>query len=88
MRPDDLAALVVKEALGDGPGLIQKRVKDVIWAALCPKGEQGMKRGEHRGVVRAGLPVETSAMTVNRFAPALQALPWARSASEAAGQSD
>ncbi len=65
-RPDDLAALVIKEALARVPGLDSKEIDDVILGCAMPEGEQGMNVARI-AALRAGLPVETSAMTVNRF---------------------
>jgi len=65
-RPDDLAAIVIKEALARVPGLDPKEIDDVILGCAMPEGEQGMNVARI-AALRAGLPVETSAMTVNRF---------------------
>src|SRR6516225_1960966 len=65
-RPDDLAALVVKEAIARVPGLDAGEVDDVILGCAMPEGEQGMNVARI-AALRAGLPVETSAMTINRF---------------------
>jgi acetyl-CoA acyltransferase len=73
-RPDDLAALVIKEAIARVPGLDPKDIDDVILGCAMPEGEQGMNVARIASL-RAGLPVETSAMTVNRFcASGLQAI--------------
>src|SRR5215469_10935638 len=73
-RPDDLAALVIKEALARVPQLNPKQIDDVILGCAMPEGEQGMNVARI-AALRAGLPVETSAMTVNRFcASGLQAI--------------
>ena len=73
-RPDDLAALVIKEALTRVPALDAKEIDDVILGCAMPEGEQGMNVARI-AALRAGLPVETSAMTVNRFcASGLQAI--------------
>ena len=65
-RPDDLAALSIKEALARVPGLEAKEIDDVILGCAMPEGEQGMNVARIASL-RAGLPVETSAMTINRF---------------------
>jgi acetyl-CoA acyltransferase len=65
-RPDDLAALAIKEALARVPGLDVKEIDDVILGCAMPEGEQGMNVARI-AALRAGLPVETSAMTINRF---------------------
>lgn len=65
-RPDDLAALVIKEAIARVPGLDPKEIEDVILGCAMPEAEQGMNVARIASL-RAGLPVETSAMTINRF---------------------
>ena len=65
-RPDDLAALAIKEALARVPGVDAKEIDDVILGCAMPEGEQGMNVARI-AALRAGLPVETSAMTINRF---------------------
>ncbi len=73
-RPDDLAALVIKQALARVPGFDPKEIDDVILGCAMPEAEQGMNVARI-AALRAGLPVETSAMTVNRFcASGLQAI--------------
>ena len=65
-RPDDLAALSIKEALARVPAVDAKQIDDVILGCAMPEGEQGMNVARIASL-RAGLPVETSAMTINRF---------------------
>jgi acetyl-CoA acyltransferase len=65
-RPDDLAAVAIKEALARVPGLDAKEIDDVILGCAMPEGEQGMNVARIASL-RAGLPIETSAMTINRF---------------------
>src|SRR5262249_8732685 len=65
-RPDDLAALAIKEALARVPGLDAKEIDDVILSCAMPEDEQEMNVARI-AALRAGLPVETSAMTINRF---------------------
>jgi acetyl-CoA acyltransferase len=65
-RPDDLAALAIKEALARAAGLDAREIDDVILGCAMPEGEQGMNVARI-AALRAGLPVETSAMTINRF---------------------
>jgi len=65
-RPDDLAALVISEAIARVPSLAAAEVEDVILGCAMPEGEQGMNVARI-AALRAGLPVETSAMTINRF---------------------
>ncbi|HKV03852.1 MAG TPA: acetyl-CoA C-acyltransferase [Candidatus Acidoferrales bacterium] len=65
-RPDDLAALAIKEALARAKGLDPKDVEDVIIGCATPEAEQGMNLARIASL-RAGLPVDVSAMTINRF---------------------
>ncbi len=65
-RPDEMGAAVIKEALARVPGLEGSAVEDVIMGCAMPEAEQGMNVAR-AAAIRAGLPVETSAMTVNRF---------------------
>ncbi len=64
--PDDLAAQVVKGTLADLEGLPLDRVDDVIFGCAMPEGEQGLNIARNIGLM-AGLPNESSGMTVNRF---------------------
>src|SRR5260221_9034530 len=65
-RPDDLAAVVIKGALDRIPQLDKKEIEDVIIGCATPEAEQGMNVARIASL-RAGLPVEVSAMTINRF---------------------
>jgi len=65
-RPDEMGAAVIKEALSRVGGLDPAEVEDVIMGCAMPEAEQGMNVAR-AAAIRAGLPVETSAMTINRF---------------------
>jgi acetyl-CoA acyltransferase len=65
-RPDDLAALVIQEALRRVPGLHPAEVEDVILGCAIPEGPQGMNIARLASL-RAGLPYTVPAQTVNRF---------------------
>lgn len=65
-RPDDLAAVAIKGALERLPQLNPKEVEDVIIGCATPEAEQGMNVARI-AALRAGVPVEVSAMTINRF---------------------
>jgi acetyl-CoA acyltransferase len=65
-RPDDLAATVVKEAIARTEGLDPAEIGDVIIGCATPEAEQGMNVARIASL-RAGLPVNVSAMTINRF---------------------
>jgi len=65
-RPDEMGAAVIKEAAARVPGLELSAIEDVIMGCAMPEAEQGMNVAR-AAAIRAGLPVETSAMTINRF---------------------
>src|SRR5215472_13983940 len=65
-RPDELAAIAIQGALDRVPQLDAKEIEDVILGCAMPEAEQGMNVARI-AALRAGLPVETSAMTINRF---------------------
>src|SRR5271156_6594308 len=66
IRPDDLAAVAIKDAISRAKGLDPAEIDDVIVGCATPEAEQGMNVARIASL-RAGLPVETSAMTINRF---------------------
>ena len=65
-RPDDLGAAAIKEAVSRVAGLDPSQIEDVIMGCAFPEAEQGMNVAR-TAMIAAGLPVETSAMTVNRY---------------------
>jgi acetyl-CoA acyltransferase len=74
VRPDDMAATVIGEALRRAPGLAPKDVDDVIMGCAMPEAEQGLNVARIASL-RAGVPVDASAVTMNRFcASGLQAI--------------
>lgn len=76
-RPDDLAAVAIREAVARVPGLDPGEIEDVILGCAMPEAEQGMNVARIASL-RAGLPVEAAALTVNRFcASGLQAIAMA-----------
>jgi len=76
-RPDDLAATAIKGALERVPQVDPKEIEDVILGCAMPEAEQGMNVARIASL-RAGLPVECSAMTINRFCSSgLQAIAMA-----------
>jgi acetyl-CoA acyltransferase len=75
-RPDEMAALVIGEALRRAPGLDATEVDDVIFGCAMPEAEQGLNVARIASL-RAGVPVEASAVTVNRFCSSgLQAIAY------------
>jgi acetyl-CoA acyltransferase len=65
-RPDDLAAAAIKGALDRVPQVDKREIEDVVIGCATPEAEQGMNVARIASL-RAGLPVEVSAMTINRF---------------------
>jgi acetyl-CoA acyltransferase len=77
VRPDEMAAAVISEALRRAPGLDPADVSDVILGCAMPEAEQGLNVARIASL-RAGIPVTASAVTVNRFcASGLQAIAFA-----------
>jgi acetyl-CoA acyltransferase len=76
-RPDDLAAIAINGAIARVPGLDPKEIEDVVLGCAMPEAEQGMNIARIASL-RAGLPVECSAITINRFCSSgLQAIAMA-----------
>ncbi|MCS7087245.1 MAG: acetyl-CoA C-acyltransferase [Thermoflexales bacterium] len=74
VRPDALAAVVIREAVRRVPSLEPAHVDDVILGCAMPEAEQGMNVARI-AALRAGLPHTVAAHTVNRFcASGLQAI--------------
>ena len=76
-RPDEMAATAIGEALQRTPGLAFSEVDDVILGCAMPEAEQGLNVARIASL-RAGIPIETSAVTINRFCSSgLQAIAFA-----------
>lgn len=67
VRSDDMAALVIKELLKQTDGKLDPaEIDDIIIGCAMPEGSQGLNFARNIGVL-AGLPIDISAQTVNRF---------------------
>jgi acetyl-CoA acyltransferase len=66
VRPDDMAALVIKELLKRAPALDPAEIDDVVIGCAFPEGEQGLNMARMI-VLRAGLPISVPAETINRY---------------------
>jgi acetyl-CoA acyltransferase len=76
-RPDEMGAAAIAEALKRAPGVDPKEIDDVILGCAMPEAEQGMNVARIASL-RAGIPIEASAVTVNRFCSSgLQAIAYA-----------
>jgi len=77
VRPDEMAATVIAEALRRAPGVAPAEIDDVILGCAMPEAEQGLNVARIASL-RAGIPVTASAVTVNRFCSSgLQAIAFA-----------
>lgn len=82
VRPDEIAAQVIRGVLERAQPLRPEQVEDVILGCAFPEAEQGMNVARI-GSQRAGLPDHVSAMTINRFCSSgLQAIALASHAIE------
>jgi len=66
VRPDDLAALVLRTAVERTPGLDPAQVEDVILGCAFPEAEQGLNLAR-TAALGAGLPHSVPGLTVNRY---------------------
>jgi acetyl-CoA acyltransferase len=66
VRPDEMAAAVIADVIRRAPGVEARDVDDVILGCAMPEAEQGLNVARIASL-RAGIPVEASAATVNRF---------------------
>src|SRR5262245_39789536 len=77
VRPDELAATAIREALARVPAVAPTEIDDVILGCAMPEAEQGLNVARIASL-RAGIPVSASAVTVNRFCSSgLQAIAYA-----------
>jgi acetyl-CoA acyltransferase len=75
-RPDEMAAIVIKEALARAAPLDPVEIDDVILGCAMPEAEQGLNVARIASL-RAGVPITASAVTVNRFCSSgLQAIAY------------
>ena len=66
VRPDDMAATVIKELLARTPELDPTEIEDVVIGCAFPEGEQGMNMARMIAL-RAGLPISVPGETINRY---------------------
>jgi acetyl-CoA acyltransferase len=65
-HPVDLGAVVIKRLLEQTPALNPSEIEDVVLGCAMPEGDQGLNVARAIGI-RAGLPVDVPAQTINRF---------------------
>ncbi len=84
-RPDDLAAFVIQALLAKYPQIPPDEIEDLILGCAAPEGESGNNMARV-AVLRAGLPVTTTGVTINRFCSSgLQAIAMAADRIRAGG---
>ena len=66
VRPDELAATVIKELIKRTPNLNPAEIEDVVFGCSFPEGEQGMNVAR-MSALRAGLPDTVPGETINRY---------------------
>ena len=65
-RPDDLVAMVMRQAVQKVAGLDPARIDDVVLGIAMPEAEQGLNMARN-AVFLAGWPHSVPAQTINRF---------------------
>ncbi|MBP1697824.1 MAG: acetyl-CoA acetyltransferase, partial [Deltaproteobacteria bacterium] len=65
-RPDDISAMIIKEAFARVPGLKMEDVDDIVLGCAFPESDQGLNLGRVVAM-RAGFPHTVPGQTVNRF---------------------
>jgi len=65
-RPDDIGALVIKEAVARVPGLKVEEIDDIVIGCAFPESDQGLNLARVLAM-RAGFPFTIPGQTVNRF---------------------
>jgi len=65
MRPDDLAAIVIKHLVAKVPNLDPATIDDLIVGNAVPEAEQGMQMG--RMISLLSLPIQVPGFVVNRY---------------------
>src|SRR5688572_29763022 len=79
-RPDELAGQVIRALMARVPAVEPGMVEDIVLGCAMPEGEQGLNVARLAGLL-GGMPIETSAVTINRFCSSgLQAIAMAAGA--------
>lgn len=65
-RPDEIGAMIIKEAVNRVPGLKMEEVDDVVIGCAFPESDQGLNLARVM-TLRAGFPYTVPGQTVNRF---------------------
>ena len=65
-RSDDMAAAVIKALMASVPQVKPEEVEDVVIGCATPEAQQGMNMARQI-VLLSGLPITTSAITINRY---------------------
>jgi acetyl-CoA acyltransferase len=79
-RPDEMAGEVIRGLLARNPKVDKSLIEDLVLGCAMPEGEQGLNVARVVELL-GGLPIESSAQTINRFcASGLQAIATAAGA--------
>jgi acetyl-CoA acyltransferase len=79
-RPDEMAGEVIRGLLARNPKVSVKDIEELVLGCAMPEGEQGLNVARVVELL-GGLPIESSAQTINRFcASGLQAIATAAGA--------
>jgi acetyl-CoA acyltransferase len=65
-RPDDIGAIIMKEAVSRAPGLKVEEIDDIVIGCAFPESDQGLNLARVLAM-RAGFPFTVPGQTVNRF---------------------
>src|SRR5918911_5709230 len=65
VHPVELSAHVIRAAI-DRAGIAKEDADDIVWGCAMPEASQGLNVARNAALC-AGLPVESSAATINRF---------------------
>ncbi|MBV2355280.1 thiolase family protein [Streptomyces sp. J2-1] len=87
VRPDDLAATVVRRLVADVPALDPARIDDVYWGAANQAGEDN-RNVARMAVLLAGLPDSVPGATVNRLCASGMEAVTAAARTIASGEAD
>ncbi|GAB1270178.1 3-oxoadipyl-CoA thiolase [Aurantivibrio infirmus] len=66
VRPDDLAALVIKRLMERNPSVDQTQIEDIVFGCVNQAGEDNRNVARMAGLL-SGLPVDAAGVTLNRL---------------------
>ncbi len=66
VRPDDLAALVIKRLMERNPSVDQTQIEDIVFGCVNQAGEDNRNVARMAGLL-SGLPIDVAGVTLNRL---------------------